>query len=140
MKIPEHIAEALRNAEHKALATYGKHGINVVPVSTIFVEKEEIRLIDYFFKKTAENLKKNPAVALVCYSSLDGYQIKGTCKYLTKGKVFSRIRKWAAQKYPDRTVSGVLSITPERIYTVGANPQSGCSVFPSSTDTTRNML
>ena len=129
MKIPKHIIQALRGDEHKALATYGKHGINVVPVSTIFVEEEEIRLVDYFFKKSAENVKENPTIALVCWSGLEGYQIKGTCNYLKEGKVFSQARKWAAQQYPDRTVSGVLSITPERIYTVGANSQSGCSVF-----------
>lgn len=88
MKIPENIAQAVRDAEQKALATYGKHGINVVPVSTIFVEKVGILLVDYLFQKTMENLKENFAVALVCWCGLTGHQIKGTCKYLTKGKFF----------------------------------------------------
>jgi len=136
MKIPQHITQALRDAEHKALATYGKKGINVVPVSTMFVEKETILLVDYFFKKTAENLKENHTVALACWSGLEGYQIKGTCKYLNQGKVVSKIKKWAAQKHPDRTVSGVLSITPEDIYTVGANSESGYSIFTASADQT----
>lgn len=140
MKIPKHITQALRDAENKALATYGKHGINVVPVSTIFVEQEKILLVDYFFKKTVANLKENHTVALACWSGLKGYQVKGTCKYLKTGKVFSKIKKWAAKKHPDRTVSGVLAITPEDIYTVGANPESGYSIFAASADQTGKVL
>ncbi len=129
MKIPRQVCEALREAEHKALATHGKHGINVVPVSTIFVENEAIFLVDYFFKKTTDNIKERSDIALVCWSGTEGYQIKGKCEYITDGKNFSDINKRISQIHPDRTVSGILRIIPEHVYTVGANPQSGACVF-----------
>jgi len=129
MSIPLAIKAVLLEAESKALASAGEHGINVVPVSTIFVENENILLVDYFFKKTAQNLLMNNKVALVCWKGLEGYQIKGTCEYSTQEDVLLPIQKWAKDKFPEREVKAVLIISPEKIYSVAAKVDGGQLVW-----------
>ncbi len=118
MNISDHIAQFIRNADNKALATQGPHGINVVPVSTIFVEGNTIILVNYFLKKTLENIRTNPSIALVCWKGMDGYQIKGTVQYETSGELYNTTTEWVSHNIPGRVVKGVLRITPEQIFSV----------------------
>ena len=113
------ISENILSAESKALATQGATGINVVPVSTIYITPDgEIILVNYFFKKTLENILAHPEVALVCWSGMAGYQIKGTVAYITEGELFEHIKNRVYQALPDRVVQGILVLTPGEIYDI----------------------
>lgn len=123
MEFSQKIIDALLHAEGKALATTGKHGINVVPVSTVRVEGGKILLMNYFFKKTLENILEQPKVALAFWSGLEGYQIKGSVEYIDSGTVFEEANKWITDNVADRTLLGLLVLTPEEVLNIspGAN-------------------
>lgn len=130
MELPHNIIDAILQADNKALATKGENDVNVVPVSTIFVRKGKIWLVNYFFRKTAENVRRDPRVALACWKGTEGYQIKGYCDYRTDRTTLAPIKKWAADKFPDRTVHGLLIITPHSVHNIAASSQSGHRVWP----------
>lgn len=118
MEFSPQVIDAVLHAESKALATTGPAGLNVVPVSTIYVVDGQIWLINYFFKKTLQNILENPSVSLVCWKGFVGYQIKGSVSYVTEGSVFENAKTMVAETLPDRIVKGVLVITPEEIYDI----------------------
>lgn len=130
MEIPEKIVDLVRSADSKALATDGPNGLNVVPVSTVFVEDGVVRLVNYFLDKTAENIQDNSSVSLVCWKDNEGYQLKGECEYKTEPSVLEPVKEWAAEEFPERTVSAILEITPQKVYKVAASPHSGHQVWP----------
>lgn len=123
MEFSQKIIDALLCAEGKALATTGKYGINVVPVSTVRVEGGKILLMNYFFKKTLENILEQPRVALTFWSGLEGYQVKGSVAYVDSGSVFEEARNWILNNVADRTLLGLLVLTPEEVFNIspGAN-------------------
>ena len=114
----KHIEQFILEATSKALATYGKHGINVIPVSTIKVVDGDIWLINYFMDKTLQNITSNNNVALVCWLKMMGYQIKGEAEIFTKGEKFEEAVKWVKQILPDRTVKGLLILHPKEIFDI----------------------
>lgn len=118
MKFSSEIKEEILHSENKAFATNGKHGINVVPVSTIRIVDDTILLMNYFLDKTLENLLENPQVALSCWTGLKGYQIKGTVIYISEGDTFEESRKWVEDHVANRVLKGLLVLTPENIYDV----------------------
>ncbi|MCI5051344.1 MAG: hypothetical protein MRY57_03475 [Candidatus Pacebacteria bacterium] len=107
--------EFILNAESKALGTYGDN-IHVIPVSTIFINNEQIILCNYFMKNTIDNILQNPNVSLSCWSQTQGIQIKGIVTYQETGDVFSWIQNIISQKYPHRILKGVLVINPSDVY------------------------
>lgn len=119
MQLSEEVKDAIRTADSKVLATDGPHGINAVPVSTVFLRSDQIWLVNYFFDKTAENLQANNRVAFTCWTGFTAaYQIKGEVLYEVSGEDFDEIKKWASEKYPDRTVSALVKIIPEEVFDV----------------------
>ena len=116
----QNLINFILEAPDKTLATSGPAGINVVPVSTIRVVDDKILLVNYFMDKTITNIKSNPQVSLVCWSGLDGHQIKGSIEYQTSGKLFDDITSWAATEFPARTVHGILLLTAEEVYPISA--------------------
>ncbi len=118
MELSSKIIDALLHAGGKALATSGKNGVNVVPVSTVRVENGKILLMNYFFKKTLENILEQPQVALAFWSGLEGYQVKGPIEYVDSGTVFEDAKKWITDNVADRTLLGLLILTPAEIHNV----------------------
>ena len=117
--IPDAVKECIiADKTQKAFATYGDRGLNVVPVSTLFVVEDTIWLFDYFFEKTKENIVSSSAVSLVAWSGLVGYQIKANVKYVTSGDDFQKAQQIIAQQHPTRTVKGLVILTPQEIYPV----------------------
>lgn len=106
------------DADSKALATNGPHGLNVVPVSSVRVENGQIWLVNYFMEKTAENIVADPQVALTCWTGMAGYQVKGRVDYQEDGEIFNDVKAWVADTLPDRVVKGVLVIEPEEVYNI----------------------
>lgn len=123
MKLPDTILENLKHAEGRALATLAPDGPHVVAVSSIICNDDEIVIVDYFMSKTIDNIQANPKVALAWWSELRGYQIKGTVVYETTGELFDLATDFAAKKFPERTVKGVLRITPTVVYDITASTQ-----------------
>lgn len=118
MELSNEVTDLLLTADAKALATHGPHGLNVVPVSTIRVVDGKVWLINFFFKKTIENILAEPYVSLVGWKGFDGFQVKGSSQYDTSGPQFEEAKTWVAQKLPDRVVKGLLILTPEEIYNI----------------------
>lgn len=120
MKLTEQMIDIIENAEGKALATAVPGCLHVVPVSTVKVDDDKIILVNYFMGKTLENIHSNPDVSLACWRGLDGFQIKANVEYLTDGDDVDTIKSWVAEILPDRTVQGILVLTPYEVYDVSA--------------------
>ena len=118
MNISPQIIEEILQSDSKALATYGKHGLNVVPVSTLRIVDGKVLLMNYFLDKTLENIIENPNVAISCWKGLKGYQIKGVIEYIDNGTVFDEAKEWVDQNVSNRTLKGLLIMTPEKIYDI----------------------
>lgn len=121
MNTLKQISDVLLQADGKALATSFEDIINVVPVSTVKIVDEKIWLINYFLGKTLHNINNNPNVAFTFWKGFEGYQIKGVVEHLTMGENFDKALKWVAEILPDRTVKGLLILTPLEIFNVSAN-------------------
>lgn len=121
MILTENIKKILLNADGKALATFSKDNLNVVPVSSVKVVEDKIWLINYFFNKTIQNIKNNSHVALAFWKGFEGYQIKGEVTYVTEGSMFEEAKTWIAGILPERVVKGLLIVTPDEIFDVSAS-------------------
>jgi predicted pyridoxine 5'-phosphate oxidase superfamily flavin-nucleotide-binding protein len=117
----QYIIDQIINADARALATTGPHEVNVVPVSVVKVIDGVIYLYNFFMKKTAENILTEPYVALTCWKGLEGIQVKATAAYATEGEVFTAAASEMKERFPDRTLSGVIILTPRRIYDISAD-------------------
>ena len=112
------IKETIEQAESIALATWGNGGVNVVPISVITVEGEEVHLYDFFMNKTAENIKTNPEIALVCWTGFEGVQIKADVVYEESGNIFDQAVEVMKERFPERTLKAVLRLQPKAIHNV----------------------
>jgi predicted pyridoxine 5'-phosphate oxidase superfamily flavin-nucleotide-binding protein len=115
----QHVADFILQAESKALATLSKEGmLNVVPVSTLRVIEGKVILVNYFMEKSLANIEATGQVALVTWSKMMGYQIKGTATYMTEGVTFDTVKAWVMENIPGRVVKGILSIEPKEIFDI----------------------
>lgn len=126
-----HIEQFVLRADSKALATIGPKGLNVVPVSSVKIVDGNIWLVNYFMDKTVANIKADSHVSLVCWSDMFGYQIKGTVEYIEDGSTFEEAKAWIHDILPDRTVLGLLIITPSEIFDIAPAKNSSEFRFPS---------
>lgn len=130
MLTPE-VTETIISAAAKALATGGPEGINVVPVSVVTVVDDTIYLYNFFMHKTIANILVNPEVSLVCWSGLSGIQVKATARYLTRGDEFVQAKAEMKERFPERTLSGVLVLSPRVVYDVSADlSRAGLKIAP----------
>lgn len=125
VRMEHYVEKILLNADAKALATYHDGNLNVIPVSTVKVVDGNILLVDYFMEKTVQNVQKNESVALVFWKDMKGFQIKGRCDYQTTGRYFDDTVEWAKEAHPDRTVKGILLITPQEVHDIAPDKSSG---------------
>jgi uncharacterized pyridoxamine 5'-phosphate oxidase family protein len=112
------IIDFLLKSESKALASIGSMGINVIPVSTIFIEDDTIFLVDYFMDKTIKNILENNNVSIVAWSQLEGYQIKCIANYETEGERVENIKSKVKDMHPDRDLKGLLILRPQNIFDI----------------------
>jgi len=121
MKLPQQVIDTLLNADGKALATRSENDVNVVPVSMVKMQGDNILLINCFMGKTVGNLMKDPHVSLACWKGKEGYQIKASAEYADSGNIFDEARQWVAGTSPERVVKGVLVLEPIEIFDVSPN-------------------
>lgn len=112
------IKETVEKADSVALATIGVGGVNVIPISVVSVVDEEVHLYDFFMNKTAENIKENSQVALVCWTGFEGVQIKAKAVYETSGEIFDQATVVMKERFPERTLRAVLRLQPNAIHNV----------------------
>lgn len=124
------IIDQVINADARALATYGPQGVNVVPVSVVEVVDGGIYLYNFFMGKTVENLLVEPQVALTCWKGLEGVQVKATATYVTDGELFTSAVVVMRERFPARTLSGVIALTPTAVFDVSADKnRAGTEIF-----------
>ena len=123
MELSEQVQTFLCSAPCKAIGTDGDAGLNVVPVSAIKVTAESIQLYDFFMNKTAINLKVNGSVSLAAWEGLRGVQIRAQAQYCEEGVEFDSVKSWAQKEFPERTLKGLIILTPKEIHDVSVGDQ-----------------
>lgn len=102
------------------LATCSDNQPNVVPVAFKDVTADGKLVIgDVFLETTLKNLQTNGGkIAISAYNatSLEGYQIKGTAKYVTSGELVETFKKAVETMFHGAaTAKGALIVTPEQV-------------------------
>lgn len=118
MKLPSDTVALITSAGNKALATIGPAGLNVVPVSMVSAEGDNLLIYDCFMEKTKENMKADPRAALVAWEGAAGVQVKGAVAYEESGEHFERHFQALQAAHPDRKLCGVVVFTPEEVFPV----------------------
>ena len=102
------------------LATCADGEPNVVPVAFKDVTPDgKLTVGDVFLDTTLKNLVANHgriAVSVCDAQKLEGYQIKGTARYVTEGEVVDAFKAMPPKMFSGAaTAKGALVITPERV-------------------------
>lgn len=102
------------------LATCANGEPNVVPVAFKDVTPEgQLVVGDVFLDTTLKNLAENHgkiAISVYDAQNLEGYQIKGTARYVTEGDVVQTFKAMVeAMFHGAATAKGALIITPEKV-------------------------
>lgn len=105
------------------LATCADGEPNVVPVAFKDVTPEGTLVVgDVFLDTTLKNLAANHgriAVSVCDAQKLEGYQIKGTARYVTEGEVVDAFKAMVEKMFSGAaTAKGALVITPERVIVI----------------------
>lgn len=100
------------------LATYSDEP-NAVPVAFKDVTGDGKLVVgDVFLEATLNNIKANGKIAVSACdgTSMEGYQIKGTAKYITEGAIVDTFKGMVEAMFKGAaTAKGALIITPERV-------------------------
>ena len=102
------------------LATCGNNESNVVPVAFKDVTEDGKLVVgDVFLETTLKNIQWNGGkIAISVYNgeTLEGYQIKGTAKYVTEGTVVDTFKAMVEKMFNGAaTAKGALIINPEKV-------------------------
>ena len=102
------------------LATCANGEPNVVPVAFKDVTDDGKLVVgDVFLETTLKNLEANGgriATSVYDAQNLEGYQIKGTARYVTEGEVVETFKTMVEQMFNGAaTAKGALIITPEKV-------------------------
>jgi hypothetical protein len=127
MKIPEKVKDILVNEPVHQLATSSVAGVpNVSNIGAKYLlDDETIIVVDNYMKKTLSNILENPVVAILIRRGSESYQLKGKCRYLESGPIYSKAKNWMksiSEKYPAK---GALEIKVEEVYNSASGFDSG---------------
>lgn len=109
----------------RVLATYGPAGLNVVPVSVVTKDGEALILYDFFMGKTVTNIQGTGDVSLTAWDGLMGIQLKGRATYENAGDFFDASVGIMLERFPERTLRGVVRIIPTAVFSVSAGAEAG---------------
>jgi predicted pyridoxine 5'-phosphate oxidase superfamily flavin-nucleotide-binding protein len=128
-KITEEMKEVAGKAKGFAVATATKDGDpHVIPVGFGKVlSEDELLLVDVFMKKTLENIKANPRVAVSVWDmeSLKGYEFKGNARIETSGKVFDDSVKMVKSMMPQLDAKAAVIVKVDSISVRSPGPDAG---------------
>ena len=128
-RIPKEVQEFLKG-KMGWVATAASDGMpNTTPKGSVrVIDDEHVVFADLFSRKTRENLRANPKVAVTVadMTTYKGYQIKGSAEILESGLLFEQMReeiKKAPMKLPP--LQYVVRITVEAVYDQSVGPDAG---------------
>ena len=128
-RIPKEVQEFLKG-KMAWVATAASDGMpNTTPKGSVrVIDDEHAIFADLFSRKTRENLRANPKVAVTVanMTTYKGYQIKGSAEILESGLLFEQMReeiKKAPMKLPP--LQYVVRITVEAVYDQSVGPDAG---------------
>jgi len=128
-RIPKEVQEFLKG-KMAWVATAASDGMpNTTPKGSVrVIDDEHVIFADLFSRKTRENLRANPKVAVTVadMTTYKGYQIKGAAEILESGLLFEQMReeiKKAPMKLPP--LQYVVRITVEAVYDQSVGPDAG---------------
>jgi predicted pyridoxine 5'-phosphate oxidase superfamily flavin-nucleotide-binding protein len=133
-KITQEMKDVIEKTRGWAFATSNKEGIpNVVPIHfTKIISDNEIMFVDIFMKKTLENIKNNPNIALTVWDwdvkPRKGFQFKGEARIETSGKLFEEGVKIVKAEKPELDPKGVVIVKVNSIYITSPGPDAGKEV------------
>ena len=128
-KITDEMKDIASRTKGFALATATKDGDpHVIPVGFGKVlSDDEVLLVDVFMKKTLDNIKANPKVAVSVwdYDALKGYEFKGIARIETSGNAFEDSVKMVKSVFPQFDAKAAVVVKVDSIYDVTPGPQAG---------------
>ena len=117
--LDESVIKLLKNGMWD-LATCANGEPNVVPVAFKDVTDDGKLVVgDVFLETTLQNLEANDgkiAISVYDAQNLEGYQIKGSAKYVTEGAVVETFKAVVEEMFHGAaTAKGALIVTPSRV-------------------------
>lgn len=125
VKITEEMKTAL--TELLFLATSSKDGVpNVAPMGANQIVGTKLVISDNFMKKTVDNIKENPIVAITVANCREHpFQYKGKAEIVTSGEYFEKAKELNAVKIPGIVPKAAVVITITSIYSVKPGADAG---------------
>ena len=126
--------DVMGQARGYAIASCTKDGIpNVVPIHFVkILSDDEIMMADIFMKKTSENIKQNPVMAISVWDwdakPRKGYQLKGTPRIETSGKIYDMAVEMVKAEKPDLTAKSAVVVKIRDIFVTSPGPDAGKNV------------
>ena len=131
-KITEEMKQVVAKTKGFAIATATKDGDpHVVPVGLGKVlSDDELLLVNIFMKKTVENIKANPKVAVSVWDwdGLKGYEFKGNARIETSGKAFDESAKMVKSVMPQLDAKAAVIVKVDSICIRTPGPDAGKEV------------
>ena len=128
-KITEEMKQVVAKTKGFALATATKDGDpHVIPVAFGKVLSEDkLLLVNVFMKKTVENIKANPKVAVSVWDmeSLKGYEFKGNARIETSGKAFDDSVNMVKSMMPQLSAKAAVIVKVDSICVRTPGPDAG---------------
>ena len=119
-KLPQEVKDSIEKAilkqEAFPVATASNDSTANVAYITYLkpIDDETILIADNFLNKTRDNILANSKVSFAVLDEAKGsYQIKGTAKRLTEGKIFDHMQDWVVDELP-RVAAIVMTV--EEVY------------------------
>ena len=128
-KITDEMKQIAEKAKVFTVGTATKNGEpNVIPMTFAKVlSDDEVLLMNNFMKKTIENIRANPRVAISVWKQGDseGYQFKGNARIETSGKVFDDGVNWVRTTSPTLNPKAAIIVKVDSIYSITPGPDAG---------------
>lgn len=131
-KMPEQLREILAGGHNVWVATTGADGMPNVSIkgSGALLDDEHLYFADMFSKKTLDNLRRDPRVAVGVHDPERqlAMQVKGTAEVIDSGELFEQVSERLAnlaRELPLPPVRHVVRIAVESVWDMGPGPNAG---------------
>ena len=133
-KLTPDVKDVMGKTRGYAVGTCSKDGIpNVVPTHFVkILSDDEIMLADIFLKKTFENIQQNPVMAVSVWDwdvkPRKGFQLKGTARVETSGKIYDMAVEMVKAEKPDLTPKSAVILKITDIFVTSPGPNAGKNI------------
>lgn len=133
MKIPENVKEVLSKGHTVWVATIGEDGWPNVAAkgSGGLIDDDHIYFADLFSRKTRENLRHSPKVAVGIHSADPklAVQVKGLARLVDSGELFDKVQaRISALNMPLPPIQYVVEIEVESVWDMSGGPNAGSRI------------